>query len=100
MSKQVIKCVFQVRTLEARFHCNMNIEKSKVNRPVNRHISKKPVWEQLVSNVSDLWTRYDADTCPRLDTCPYPNRSRSRTQPTLQSNQLRILRREVPINQN
>ena len=27
----------QVRTLEARFHCNMNIEKSKVNR----HISKE-----------------------------------------------------------
>ena len=53
MSKQVIKCVFQVRTLEARFHCNMNIEKSKVNRLVNRHISKKPVWEQFVSSVSD-----------------------------------------------
>ena len=41
MSKQVIKCVFQVRTLEARFHCNMNIEKSKVNRLVNRHISNE-----------------------------------------------------------
>ena len=31
----------QVRTLEARFHCNMNMEKSKVNRLVNRHISKE-----------------------------------------------------------
>ena len=31
--------------------------------------------EQLMSSVSEHWTRCDADTCPRLDTCPYPNGS-------------------------
>jgi len=31
--------------------------------------------EELVSSASDHWTRYDVDTCLRLDTCPYPNES-------------------------
>ena len=31
--------------------------------------------EQLMSSASEHWTRYDVDTCPRLDTCPYPNGS-------------------------
>ena len=31
--------------------------------------------EQLMSSASEHWTRCDADTCPRLDTCPYPNGS-------------------------
>ena len=26
-----------------------------------------------MSSTSEHWTRCDADTCPRLDTCPYPN---------------------------
>ena len=31
--------------------------------------------EQLMSSASEHWTRCDADTCPRLDTYPYPNGS-------------------------
>ena len=32
-------------------------------------------WEQLMSSASEHWTYCDADMCPRLDTCPYPNGS-------------------------
>ena len=28
-----------------------------------------------MSNVSEHWTRYNANTCPKLDTCPYSNGS-------------------------
>ena len=31
--------------------------------------------EQFMSSASEHWTRCDANTCPRLDTCPYPNGS-------------------------
>ena len=33
------------------------------------------IWEQLMSSASEHWTCCDVNTCPRLDTCLYPNES-------------------------